>query len=59
MGEANNSFVHIPRYEGRIGSRKGIFPASYIEILVEPGEPRGENQNTKSFRKLITFFAFQ
>merc|ERR1712029_568850 len=28
-------------YEGRIGSRKGIFPASYIEILVEPGEPRG------------------
>merc|ERR1719210_975766 len=28
-------------YEGRIGSRKGIFPATYIEILVEPGEPRG------------------
>jgi len=28
-------------YEGRIGSRKGIFPATYVEILVEPGEPRG------------------
>ena len=39
---ANNSFVCIARYEGRIGSRKGIFPASYIEILVEPGEPRGK-----------------
>ena len=29
-------------YEGRIGSRKGIFPASYIEVLLEPGEPRGK-----------------
>merc|ERR1719510_2665822 len=28
-------------YEGRIGSRKGIFPASYIEVLLEPGETRG------------------
>ncbi len=28
-------------YEGRIGSRKGIFPASYIDVLVEPGETRG------------------
>jgi len=28
-------------YEGRIGSRKGIFPATYIEILLEPGETRG------------------
>ena len=28
-------------YEGRIGSRKGIFPATYVEILVEPGEQRG------------------
>ena len=28
-------------YEGRIGSRKGIFPATYVEILVEPGEARG------------------
>ncbi|XP_068994319.1 uncharacterized protein [Neodiprion pinetum] len=24
-------------YEGRIGNRKGIFPISYVEVLVEPG----------------------
>jgi hypothetical protein len=30
-------------YEGRIGSRKGIFPASYVEVLAEPGEARGES----------------
>ncbi|XP_076223048.1 cbl-associated protein isoform X9 [Nomia melanderi] len=24
-------------YEGRIGSRKGIFPISYVEVLTEPG----------------------
>jgi hypothetical protein len=29
-------------YEGRIGSRKGIFPASYVDILTEPGESRGQ-----------------
>ena len=28
-------------YEGRIGSRKGIFPSSYVDVLLEPGEPRG------------------
>ena len=31
-------------YEGRIGSRKGIFPSSYVEVLVEPGEKRGTNE---------------
>lgn len=31
-------------YEGRIGSRKGIFPASYIDVLLEPGEPRGSSK---------------
>ena len=30
-------------YEGRIGSRKGIFPASYIDVIMEPGETRGTN----------------
>ena len=30
-------------YEGRIGSRKGIFPSTYIEILQEPGETRGKD----------------
>ncbi|XP_071439970.1 vinexin isoform X3 [Hetaerina americana] len=25
-------------FEGRIGSRRGIFPISYVEVLVEPGE---------------------
>ena len=29
-------------YEGRIGSRKGIFPASYVDVIAEPGEARGE-----------------
>ncbi|XP_015600449.1 uncharacterized protein LOC107270181 isoform X5 [Cephus cinctus] len=24
-------------YEGRIGNRKGIFPISYVEVIVEPG----------------------
>lgn len=24
-------------YEGRIGNRKGIFPASYVQIIKEPG----------------------
>merc|ERR1739844_599411 len=31
-------------YEGRIGSRKGIFPSTYIEILQEPGESRDDPQ---------------
>lgn len=25
-------------YEGRIGNRKGIFPVSYVTVLVEPGD---------------------
>ncbi|XP_015376235.1 PREDICTED: uncharacterized protein LOC107170575 isoform X3 [Diuraphis noxia] len=25
-------------YEGRIGSKKGIFPVSYVTVLVEPGD---------------------
>ncbi|XP_018054837.1 PREDICTED: uncharacterized protein LOC108691559 [Atta colombica] len=24
-------------YEGRIGNRKGIFPISYVEVIIEPG----------------------
>ena len=28
-------------FEGRIGSRKGIFPASYVDVICEPGESRG------------------
>ncbi|XP_071526188.1 uncharacterized protein [Panulirus ornatus] len=27
-------------YEGRIGNRKGIFPVSYVDTLVEPGSDR-------------------
>lgn len=27
-------------YEGRIGARKGIFPVSYVDTLVEPGPDR-------------------
>lgn len=28
-------------YEGKIGSRQGIIPASYIEIIKEPGSSGG------------------
>lgn len=28
-------------YEGRIGNRKGIFPISYVEVIVEPGHRSG------------------
>ena len=42
-GESVTLIRRIDRnwYEGRIGSRKGIFPASYIDVLLEPGETRG------------------
>ena len=44
-------------YEGRIGSRKGIFPASYVEVLLEPGEPRGTNDIVMcSSSKLLKLF---
>ena len=26
-------------FEGRIGGRKGIFPVSYVEVLIDPGTP--------------------
>lgn len=26
-------------FEGKIGGRKGIFPASYVEVLIDPQEP--------------------
>lgn len=29
-------------YEGRIGNRKGIFPISYVEVMVEPGHRPGK-----------------
>ena len=29
-------------YEGRMGSRRGIFPTSYVEVLVEPGNSPGK-----------------
>jgi len=32
-------------FEGRIGGRKGIFPASYVQVLKEPGE---ENKTSGS-----------
>ena len=33
------------RYEGRIGARKGIFPATYVDVTVEPGETRSTGGN--------------
>lgn len=30
-------------FEGRIGTRKGIFPVSYVEILIDPSENKLEN----------------
>eukprot|EP00094_Tigriopus_californicus_P010751 TCALIF_10369-PA protein Name:"Similar to Sorbs1 Sorbin and SH3 domain-containing protein 1 (Mus musculus)" AED:0.03 eAED:0.03 QI:291/1/1/1/0.71/0.86/15/536/1039 len=42
-GESITLIRRIDRnwYEGRIGSRKGIFPATYIDVIMEPGENRG------------------
>lgn len=30
-------------YEGKIGGRKGIFPASYVDVLIDPQESSKEN----------------
>lgn len=30
-------------FEGRIGSRKGIFPVTYVEVIMEPGQHRPGN----------------
>lgn len=30
-------------YEGRIGNRKGIFPATYVDVISEPGNPGKAN----------------
>ena len=30
-------------YEGRIGSRKGILPVTYVEVLADPGDTGGSN----------------
>lgn len=30
-------------FEGKIGGRKGIFPVSYVEILIDPSEPPPTN----------------
>ena len=51
-------------YEGRIGSRKGIFPSSYIDVLAEPGETRGifilvfnREQCSKVLQQALLFFS--
>jgi len=43
LGELVNLTRRVDRnwFEGRIGSRKGIFPSSYIEVISEPSESRG------------------
>lgn len=33
-------------YEGRIGARRGIFPATYVDVSVEPGETRGNGDTS-------------
>lgn len=33
-------------FEGKIGGRKGIFPVSYVEVLIDPSEPPSPS-NTK------------
>lgn len=35
-------------YEGRIGNRKGIFPISYVEVIVEPGHRSGNSEARSS-----------
>jgi hypothetical protein len=50
-------------FEGRIGSRKGIFPASYVDVICEPGESRGRisfRYNLfKMMKQLLHIKAFQ
>jgi len=29
-------------YEGRVNSRRGIFPVSYVDVLAEPGDKGSE-----------------
>ena len=36
-------FFVCARYEGRIGNRKGIFPATYVDVISEPGNPGKAN----------------
>ena len=36
-------FCFCVRYEGRIGNRKGIFPATYVDVISEPGNPGKAN----------------
>lgn len=30
-------------FEGKIGGRKGIFPVSYVDVLIDPSEPPSAN----------------
>lgn len=40
-------------YEGRIGNRKGIFPISYVEVILEPGHRSGKfHQGNRDSKKV-------
>ncbi|XP_046392306.1 uncharacterized protein LOC124160493 [Ischnura elegans] len=45
-------------FEGRIGNRRGIFPISYVEVLVEPGErpvtPSSKSATMKSLTSPVS-----
>ncbi|KAF5287124.1 hypothetical protein FQA39_LY16047 [Lamprigera yunnana] len=34
-------------FEGRIGGRKGIFPVSYVEVLIDPGHSQSSSVSSK------------
>ncbi|CAH1735981.1 unnamed protein product [Aphis gossypii] len=40
-------------YEGRIGNKKGIFPISYVTVLVEPGDHQNSS-TTESFKPVAS-----
>ncbi|CAI6363666.1 unnamed protein product [Macrosiphum euphorbiae] len=40
-------------YEGRIGSKKGIFPISYVTVLVEPGD-HPNSSTSESFKPVAS-----
>ena len=42
-------------YEGRIGSRKGILPVAYVDVLSDPGSGDGGTNSGEFEIKLIEF----
>jgi len=46
-------------FEGRIGSRKGIFPSSYVEVISEPSGESTKCIKTLHILKLFIYLDFE